>query len=258
MNKMNKIALLFIIIFFNITIKPDSEPPILNKSNQQYSVLRNPIHACRKFVEKSKNSRQFIRDHLKKLKDPKRLLEIGIFTAATVIGLTASVAMHELGHERVFNHFYPNSATIKEIRPWGGGTSFIPLKKICTDKGNFYKERNHLKIAAGTVAGSAIGFLGSYTLHKLLKRHATNHTNFPFLSGLKFAFKLGSLIDIVNLVSINPTSDSKKIRILLTGNHAEIIDLVTKNNLAKTVKWYHLPLDLTTLLALKFFLEPYL
>ena len=207
MNKIKKTTLLFIIIFFSITIKSDSEPPVLNESNQQYSILRNPVHACRKFVENSKNSRQPIRNHLKKLKDPKRLLEIGIFTAGTVTAMTAGTAIiHEWGHKMMLNHFFPNcSAKIEKIDPFGGLTSF-DRRKI-----NLHENNNHWKYAAGCIAGPIIGFLGSHGSFRLLAKHNTTKSpSFNFLSGLKLDLLYSSFSNILNLNPISPDRDGSK------------------------------------------------
>jgi len=133
-----------------------------------------------------------------------KLVKISAFATGTVLATTAGVAIHEWGHETVCNYFFPNSAKITKIHPWSGAT------QIKTQKINFNK-KNRLKFATGTIAGPTIGFLGSYSLFRLLKHYNTlNPTHSSLLYGLEFGLSLSCMSNILNVTNTNPSADGPK------------------------------------------------
>jgi len=133
------------------------------------------------------------------------------FCIGGILGITICTAIHEWGHKTVLNYFYPNSAKIVTILPWGGKINFNDKNINSHGKNNPLEIADRLKIVAGIAAGPIFGFLASYILRKLSKSYTTNHTNSPFLSGLKLSFWFSSLFNIGQLVIINPDWDGPKI-----------------------------------------------
>jgi len=153
----------------------------------------------------------------------------GAVTGA-VLAITAGVAIHEWGHKTTFNHFFPNSAKITRIRPWGGAT------QLKTQKINFNKKIDRLKIVTGLIAGPTIGFLASYSLFRLLKHYNTkNPTHSSLLYGLEFGLSLSCLTNIGNVISTNPSFDGPRACSL-------IINVLPKQSSPQ--KWYSYLADL--------------
>ena len=154
----------------------------------------------------------------------KYLWRSGIFATAAALGLTTGAAIHEWGHATVFNYFYPNSAKIEKIHPLDGRTRFNPPKKILNrilnHKNNCLKIVDRLKVATGCVAGPIVGFLGSYSLFRLLKHYNTKnltHLSY-FLIGLELGFFTDCLLNITNAISTDPSTDGARARSILIKN----------------------------------------
>jgi len=219
---------LFLLLLFSfcVTIKSNGKPHILNRSDQQFGVSRNPIYTHPQSVEEPQNlTKILIKDCLKKLKNPKYLSKVGTFIAGMTTGLAASRAVHLFGHWTTWNFFYPNSTGIEKTGP------YIDLENIDLNKDN-----NHFKVALGFASGPIIGFLSSHSSLKLLAKHnATKSTCSPFLSGLEFGLKGTRYWNISTLINIAPSTDGYR-----------VIQVLRKKHPSYDKEWYSYAADLLT------------
>lgn len=97
---------LLLLFSFCITTKSSRRSHILNDGNQQLNVSRNLVHTNHQFIKNL--TKPSIKNHLKKLSNPKFLFKISTF----IVGITTSLAAGEIanqwGHWTTWNHFYPN------------------------------------------------------------------------------------------------------------------------------------------------------
>lgn len=217
--------LLLLSLSFCITAEPNGEPHLLSSDWQQSNIPRASVYTHQVLTEKSKNPvKPSIKDHLKKLKNPKNAFKFCTFIAGTTTALAVNAAIHTLGHNAVWKFFYPKNKNYPEIE--------------------LHENNNHYKLATEVVAGPVTAFLASYGPFKLLTQYnTTKSTPSPFLSGLEFGLQGASYTNVATLVSI-PSDGYRAIQFL------------RKQHTLRNQKWHrHVPNLLAILVILKL-LEP--